>query len=119
MAADANNASHLEMLSLDALLAQMPTSLAAVVVQDALTGAVLMVAYANAEAIRRTVATGEAWFWSRSRQELWRKGATSGNTMRVVEILADCDADALLYRVEPAGPACHTGAVTCFFRRVG
>ena len=107
-----------EPLSLDALLAQTPGALLAVVVQDALTGAVLMVAYANAEAIRLTLATGEAWFWSRSRQELWRKGATSGNTMRVVEILADCDADALLYRVEPAGPACHTGAHTCFFRRL-
>ena len=90
-----------EPLSLDALLAQTPGALLAVVVQDALTGAVLM-----------------AWFWSRSRQELWRKGATSGNTMRVVDILADCDADALLYRVEPAGPACHTGAHTCFFRRL-
>lgn len=119
MSADSHNASRLEIVSLDALLAAMPTSLVAVVVQDAATGVVLMVAYANAEAICRTVATGEAWFWSRSRQELWRKGATSGNTMAVREVRVDCDADALLYRVAPAGPACHTGATTCFFRRVG
>ena len=88
------------------------------VIQDAATHQVLMVAWMNAESLRLTQETGETHFWSRSRQELWRKGATSGNTMRVVEILADCDADALLYRVEPAGPACHTGAHTCFFRRL-
>jgi phosphoribosyl-ATP pyrophosphohydrolase/phosphoribosyl-AMP cyclohydrolase len=85
-----------------------------VIVQDAGTNRVLMLAYANEEAIRRTRETGEAWFWSRSRGELWHKGATSGNTMAVEEIRDDCDGDALLYRVHPAGPACHTGAESCF-----
>ena len=86
-----------------------------VVVQDAATGAVLTLAYANREALEKTLATGEAHFYSRSRRELWRKGATSGNTQRVVEVRLDCDGDALLYRVEPRGPACHTGEMTCFF----
>lgn len=86
------------------------------VAQDAETGRVLMVAWMNAESLRLTRETGEAHFWSRSRQELWRKGATSGNTMHVQEILVDCDADTLLLRVLPAGPACHTGSQTCFFR---
>lgn len=85
-----------------------------VIVQDADTGAVLMLAYADEEALRRTRDTAEAWFWSRSRRELWRKGATSGNTLAVVEIRDDCDGDALLYRVRPAGPVCHTGAESCF-----
>lgn len=107
-----------ETLTLVALIAQPRTTLLAVVVQDATTSEVLMVAYANAEAVRLTLETGQAWFWSRSRQELWHKGATSGHTMRVVEILVDCDGDTLLYRVEPAGPACHTGARSCFFRRL-
>ncbi len=86
------------------------------VVQSAESGAVLMVAWMNAEALARTRASGEAWFWSRSRGELWHKGATSGNVMRVQAILVDCDADTLLVRVQPAGPACHTGAETCFYR---
>ncbi len=86
-----------------------------VVAQDAATGDVLTLAYANREALERTLATGEAHFYSRSRGELWRKGATSGNTQRVVEVRLDCDGDALLYRVEPRGPACHTGERTCFF----
>jgi phosphoribosyl-AMP cyclohydrolase len=81
-------------------------------------GAVLMVAWMNAEALRLTRASGEAWFWSRSRQELWHKGATSGNVMRVRQILVDCDADTLLLRVAPAGPACHTGAETCFYQEL-
>lgn len=85
-----------------------------VVSQDATSGAVLMLAYANREAVQRTLETGQAHFWSRSRGELWRKGATSGHTMDVVEVLADCDLDALLYRVHPAGPACHRGTRTCF-----
>jgi phosphoribosyl-AMP cyclohydrolase / phosphoribosyl-ATP pyrophosphohydrolase len=89
-------------------------TLTPVVVQDAETGDVLMLAYADEEAVRRTRESGEAWFWSRSRRELWRKGATSGNTLAVVEIRDDCDGDALLYRVRPAGPACHTGAESCF-----
>lgn len=86
------------------------------VVQDAETEQVLMVAWMNAEALRLTRETGEAHFWSRSRNELWHKGATSGNIQRVQEIRVDCDADTLLLRVVPAGPACHTGAVTCFYR---
>jgi phosphoribosyl-ATP pyrophosphohydrolase/phosphoribosyl-AMP cyclohydrolase len=85
-----------------------------VVVQDAQTNRVLMLAYADDEALRRTRQTGEAWFWSRSRQELWHKGGTSGNTLAVDEIRDDCDGDALLYRVRPNGPACHTGAESCF-----
>ena len=85
-----------------------------VVVQDASTGEVLTLAYANAEAIARTRETGEAHFWSRSRGELWHKGATSGNTQAVRRIRVDCDADAVLYLVDPAGPACHTGERTCF-----
>ncbi len=85
-----------------------------VVVQDADTGRVLMLAYADEEAVRRTRESGEAWFWSRSRQEHWHKGATSGNTLAVEAISDDCDGDALLYRVRPAGPVCHTGAESCF-----
>jgi phosphoribosyl-ATP pyrophosphohydrolase/phosphoribosyl-AMP cyclohydrolase len=85
-----------------------------VVAQDAATGEVLTLAYANAEALGKTVETAEAHYWSRSRGELWRKGATSGNTQRVVEVKLDCDGDALLYRVEPRGPACHTGERSCF-----
>jgi phosphoribosyl-ATP pyrophosphohydrolase/phosphoribosyl-AMP cyclohydrolase len=86
-----------------------------VVAQDAATGDVLTLAYANREALEKTLATGEVHFYSRSRGELWRKGATSGNTQRVVEVRLDCDGDAILYRVEPRGPACHTGERTCFF----
>lgn len=86
------------------------------VVQDARTGQVLMLAYMNAESLQRTLESGETWFWSRSRAELWHKGATSGNVQRVVEMRLDCDGDAVLVRVEPAGPACHTGAASCFFR---
>ena len=77
-----------------------------------------MVAHANAEAVGRTLATGKATFWSRSRGELWVKGETSGNTLRVHEVWADCDGDALVYLVDPAGPSCHTGAESCFFRRL-
>jgi len=88
------------------------------VVQDARTGRVLMLAHVNRQALARTLETGESWFWSRSRGELWHKGATSGNTQRVVEVLYDCDADALLLRVEPRGPACHTGHASCFYRRL-
>ena len=84
------------------------------VVQDARTREVLTLAYMNEESLRRTLAEGETWFWSRSRSELWHKGATSGHTQRVVEVRLDCDADALVVLVEPRGPACHTGAVSCF-----
>jgi phosphoribosyl-AMP cyclohydrolase len=86
------------------------------VAQDAESGEVLMVAWMNDEALRLTRASGVAHFWSRSRGELWRKGATSGNVLRVEEIRVDCDADTLLLRVRPAGPACHTGERSCFFR---
>jgi phosphoribosyl-ATP pyrophosphohydrolase/phosphoribosyl-AMP cyclohydrolase len=86
------------------------------VVQDAETGEVLTLAYMNAESLELTLETGETWFWSRSREELWHKGATSGNTQQVVEIRYDCDGDALLVRVVPAGPACHTGERSCFYR---
>jgi phosphoribosyl-ATP pyrophosphohydrolase/phosphoribosyl-AMP cyclohydrolase len=86
-----------------------------VVVQDWRSGEVLTLAYANAEAVARTRETGELHLWSRSRQELWHKGATSGNTQAVKALRVDCDGDALLALVEPAGPACHTGARTCFF----
>jgi phosphoribosyl-ATP pyrophosphohydrolase/phosphoribosyl-AMP cyclohydrolase len=88
------------------------------IVQDASTGQVLMLAYMNEESLQRTLETGETWFWSRSRGELWHKGATSGNTQRVMEIRTDCDADTLLVRVEPAGPACHTGQQSCLYRRL-
>ena len=86
----------------------------AAIVQDAANGRVLMLAWMNEEAERLTRESGDAWFWSRSRQRLWHKGATSGNTLRVVELRDDCDEDALLVRVEPNGPACHTGSVSCF-----
>ena len=84
------------------------------IVQDEDTGAVLMLAYMNAESLRLTLETGQTHFWSRSRQELWHKGATSGNTQQVVSVHLDCDGDALLVKVHPAGPACHTGKTSCF-----
>lgn len=84
------------------------------IVRDARSGDVLTLAYMNEESLRRTIESGETWFWSRSRQELWHKGATSGNTQRVVTMTADCDGDAILVDVEPRGPACHTGARSCF-----
>lgn len=92
--------------------------LAACVVQDAETLAVLMLAYMNSESLKRTLDTNETWFWSRSRQELWHKGETSGNRQRVVDVLLDCDSDAVLVRVEPDGPACHTGKVSCFHNAI-
>ena len=88
------------------------------VVTDAASGELLMVARLNAEALALTQSTGEAHFWSRSRGRLWRKGEESGNVLRVIELLIDCDQDALWIKVEPAGPACHTGARSCFYRRV-
>ena len=97
-----------------AALAYDDRGLLPVVVQDVLSGAVLMLAYANREAVELTLATGEAHFYSRSRQELWRKGATSGNTLAVVEVLQDCDRDTLLVRALPAGPACHNNTRSCF-----
>ena len=90
--------------------------LAPAIVQDAATRDVLMLAWVDAEAVRRTLDSGTTWFWSRSREEYWNKGATSGNTQKVVELRYDCDKDALLMLVDPAGPACHTGERTCFYR---
>ena len=100
--------------SLDALDFAKADGLLPVIVQDAESLAVLMLAFANREALEATLSSGEMHFWSRSRDELWRKGATSGNTMRLVSLHADCDADTVLARVEPAGAACHTGTTTCF-----
>lgn len=88
------------------------------VATDAASGAVLMVAHMNDAALAATLATGEAHYWSRSRQEVWRKGGTSGNVQSVVELRIDCDQDAVWMKVEPAGPACHTGERSCFYRRV-
>ena len=88
------------------------------VATDAATGEVLMVAHMNDEALRKTIATGEGWYFSRSRNALWRKGETSGHTQRVVEMRMDCDQDALWIRVEQQGGACHTGRRSCFYRRV-
>jgi phosphoribosyl-ATP pyrophosphohydrolase/phosphoribosyl-AMP cyclohydrolase len=89
-------------------------SLRPAIVQDADSGRVLMLAWMDDEAERRTRESGQAWFWSRSRGRLWRKGETSGNTLAVIELRDDCDGDAVLVRVRPAGPACHTGSVSCF-----
>ncbi len=88
------------------------------IVQDVRSGTVLMLAYMNAEALRLTLETGEAHFWSRSRKELWHKGATSGNVQRVRDVRVDCDADTILLGVDPAGPACHTGEYSCFYRSI-
>ncbi len=86
------------------------------IVQDAKTGAVLTLAYMNAESLQKTQDSGDTWFYSRSRQKLWHKGEESGNIQKVVELRYDCDEDAILALVEPTGPACHTGEVTCFYR---
>lgn len=88
------------------------------IVQDAATGEVLMLAYMNQDALERSLETGEAHFWSRSRRKLWHKGETSGNFQLVKEIRYDCDGDSLLLLVEPKGPACHTGHKSCFYRRL-
>jgi phosphoribosyl-AMP cyclohydrolase len=88
------------------------------IVQDSRTNQVLMMAYMNADSLKLTIETGETVFWSRSRNELWHKGATSGNIQKVIEIKVDCDADTLLILVEPAGPACHTGEQSCFYRSI-
>lgn len=88
------------------------------IVQDATTKQILMMAWANEESVRLMVESGETWFWSRSRQELWHKGATSGNIQKIQDIYYDCDGDTLLIYVNPAGPACHTGQTSCFFRKI-
>jgi len=89
-----------------------------VVAQDAASGEILMLAYMNAEALHRTITTGEAWYWSRSRAAFWRKGETSGHTQRVVALMTDCDQDAIVLKVEQTGPACHTGRRSCFYRQL-
>ena len=88
------------------------------IAQDATTGAVLMLAWMNEDALRRTIAGGDVTYWSRSRQQLWRKGETSGHTQRLIEIWVDCDGDTLLLKVDQTGPACHTGEAVCFFRKL-
>jgi phosphoribosyl-AMP cyclohydrolase len=88
------------------------------IAQDADTGEVLMLAYMNAEALRRTLASGEAWFYSRSRKELWHKGETSGNIIKVRELWKDCDSDTILIKGKATGPVCHTGNKTCFFQKL-
>ncbi len=88
------------------------------IAQDADTGEVLMLAYMNEEALRRTLSSGEAWFYSRSRQELWHKGATSGNRIKVDSVWKDCDSDTILVIGKPLGPVCHTGNKTCFFQQL-
>ncbi len=106
----------------DALLSEIKydaNGLVPAIVQDIFTKDVLMMAWMNAEALQLTLEKGETVFWSRSRREIWHKGATSGNVQKVVEVRVDCDADTLLVLVEPAGPACHTGERTCFYRSVG
>ena len=100
-------------------LAWDPNGLIPAIVQQHDTGEVLMVAWMNRESLGKTLETSETWFWSRSRKELWHKGATSGNTQRVLEVRFDCDADTLLVLVDAAGPACHTGQRSCFFRVLG
>ena len=92
--------------------------LVAAIVQNIEDGEVRMVGYMNREALARTIDTGQVWFWSRSREQFWRKGETSGNTLETVEVLVDCDGDAVLVRARPVGPTCHTGARTCFYRRI-
>ena len=88
------------------------------IVQDADSGEVLMMAYMNRESLRKTLSSGDAWFYSRSRQELWHKGATSGNFIKVCEVWKDCDSDTILVKGRPMGPVCHTGNRTCFFQKL-
>ena len=89
------------------------------IIQDANTGEVLMLGYMNRESLERTKSSGQAWFWSRSRQELWHKGATSGNFINVRSIQIDCDADTILIHADPIRPVCHTGNRSCFYRKLG
>jgi phosphoribosyl-AMP cyclohydrolase len=89
-----------------------------VIIQDVDNGDVLMLGYANQESLKRTIDSGEVWFYSRSRQELWHKGATSGSILKVTSIAKDCDSDAILIKAKPAGPVCHTGNQSCFFQKL-
>ncbi len=88
------------------------------IVKDVKTGEVVMLAYMNKESMQKTIETGYTWFWSRSRQELWNKGATSGHLQKVVSMYGDCDSDTLLVNVEQTGVACHTGSYSCFFKKI-
>ncbi|MFB5269657.1 bifunctional phosphoribosyl-AMP cyclohydrolase/phosphoribosyl-ATP diphosphatase HisIE [Paenibacillus enshidis] len=108
-------------LSLEQLLEHIrwdASGLVPAIVQHAATGQVLTLAYMNQESLRLSLETGQTWFWSRSRQELWHKGATSGNTQQIVRMSLDCDGDSLVVQVNPQGPACHTGEETCFYRDI-
>ena len=110
-----------ENISPDAFLAAVifdASGLVPAIAQDAKSGEVLMMAWMNAESLSRTLSSGDVVYWSRSRKKLWRKGETSGHTQRLVEAYVDCDGDTLLLKVDQTGPACHTGAPTCFFRKV-
>lgn len=109
----------MEKISVSSIDFKKGDGLVPVVVQDAGTRDVLMLAYANAEAVARTNETGFAHYWSRSRHALWKKGESSGNLQRVHRVLIDCDQDTLIYVVDQSGPACHTGERTCFFREIG
>ena len=109
-----------EQISADKFIAEVTfdaAGLVPAVAQDAKTGEVLMLAWMNKDSLSKTLASGEVTYWSRSRKKLWRKGETSGHTQRLIEALVDCDGDTLLLKVEQTGPACHTGAPTCFFRK--
>ena len=111
-----------ETMSRDAFVAAVAfdeRGLVPAIAQDHASGAVLMLAWMNRDALERTLITGDMTYWSRSRRILWRKGETSGHTQRVVEAWLDCDGDTLLFKVDQTGAACHTGAPTCFFRRAG
>jgi len=103
-------------MNIDKLFAK--SELIPAIIQDVKSGAVLMLAYMNLESLQKTLEIGETVFWSRSRQEFWHKGETSGHTQRVLEVLADCDQDTLLIKVEQTGNACHTGEYSCFFNKV-
>ena len=110
-----------EHISADAFLAAVTfdaNGLVPAVTQDAASGEVLMLAWMNAESLRRTLESGDVTYWSRSRGKLWRKGETSGHTQKLIEAYVDCDGDTLLLKVAQSGPACHTGAPTCFFRKL-
>lgn len=109
----------METVSIDNIALKLDANgLIPAVVQQQGTGEVLMVAWMSEESLRLTMETGTTWFWSRSRQELWNKGATSGNMQQVIRILVDCDADTLVVEVDSPGPACHTGHRSCFFREL-
>ena len=108
----------IESLSVSDLDFEKFSGLLPVIAQEHGSGRILMLAYANLEAVRKTQETGYAHYWSRSRNKLWKKGESSGHVQRIIEVLVDCDEDALLYKVSQTGPACHTGVQSCFFRKL-